>query len=74
MLYKIDFTGRNERKSGTKWINYVADSTEATKIFMESFFSENPGDAVRIDHITEVELTGDLSGVEIIDAQLSRNQ
>lgn len=69
MLYKIDYTARGNgiESSGTKWVNNVADHVEATKRFMEWFFLAQPGCRVRMAGITEVELIGDLSGVDLID-------
>ena len=73
MLYKIDYETRSGN-SGSKWENFAADKTEAVKRFMDNFFRTNPGDAVRIDLVTEVEIIGDLSGVDFIDdAVESRN-
>ena len=37
------------------------------KRFMAWFFRTHHADAVRIDLITEIEIIGDLSGVEFID-------
>jgi hypothetical protein len=68
MLYKIDYTTRNERAVGSKWMNNVADKTEAVTRFMDNFFVTHPGDAVRIELITRVDLIGDLSRLDVIDA------
>ena len=73
MLHKIDYTTRNERKAGTRWVNHAADSTEAVKRFMNDFFVRSPDDAVRIDLITTVEIAGDMSGIDLIDEAVSND-
>jgi len=64
MVYKFDFTKRNDKSCGSVLIDYVADEVEATKKFMRDFFVENPGDAVRIDSIRQVEFIGDASALQ----------
>jgi len=73
MLYKIDYTTRNERKSATRWVNHAADSTAAVKRFMNDFFVRSPDDAVRIDLITTVEIVGDMSSIDMIDAAVKES-
>lgn len=69
MLFKIDYTKRNDHKQGSDFVNFAADEVEATKSFMDNFFRHNPGDAVRIDRITKVEITGDMTtAIDVIDA------
>lgn len=70
MLYKIDYTTRNEHAVGSKWVNHAADKTEAVTRFMNNFFATHPGDAVRIELVTSVEMIGDLSNVDVLDAAL----
>jgi hypothetical protein len=61
MLYRFDYTTRNEKVTSQKYVDFAGDSVEATKVFMNGFFADNPGDAVRIEKITEIEFTGDMS-------------
>lgn len=68
MLYKIDYTTRNESAVGTKWLNNVADKDEAVTRFMDNFFTAHPGDAVRIELVTLIEIIGDLDNMDVIDA------
>lgn len=73
MLYKIDYSKRSG-SNGTKWLNYADDKTDAVKRFMDWFFADNPGDAVRIDAVTSVEFTGDMSSIDLIDAELAKKE
>ena len=72
MLFKVDYTKRGDGRESTdsKWVNFVADKTEALKRFMDWFFSTAPAYRVRVDGITEVEFVGDLSGIDLIDGAI----
>ena len=72
MLYLVQYTRRNKRNSGEKWVNHVADATEAVRAFYDWFFRENSTDGVKIDRVLGVEFTGDLSTIDVIDAALER--
>jgi len=67
MLYKIDYTRRSDLSTGSKWVNHAADKTEAIKRFLAAFFKATKFDGIRIDLITEVEIIGDLSDIDLID-------
>jgi len=69
MLYKIDYTIASEdgRKVATKWINHAADQTQAVKRMMNWFFENNPNSKIRLDSVMGVEITGDMSAVDVID-------
>ncbi len=68
MLYKIDYITRNKSRVGEKYVNFAADRTEGVSRFMEWFFANHPEDAVRIDHVMEIEIVGDLTGLDLIDS------
>ena len=68
MLYKIDYIRRSTMQEESKFVNHVADQTEAVKRFMDWFFANNEGDAVKPVRSTCIEMIGDLSNVDVIDA------
>jgi hypothetical protein len=65
MLYKIDYTKRSDRERESQFVDFVVDSTEAVKKFMNNFFKDHPHDAVRIEGITQVEIIGDASSLNL---------
>lgn len=69
MLYKIDYTSRGAGRETveSKWVNFCADQTEAVKAFMGWFFRCNPEARVKLTGVTEVEIIGDMSGLDFID-------
>ena len=67
MLYKLDYTTRNKKEQGTKWVNFAADRTEAVTQFMDWFFAKQPDDAVRVELVTEVQIVGDMGAIDLID-------
>lgn len=69
MLFKVDYTSKSGEvvEENSKWVNFAADAVEATRRFMDWFFSSHPGQEVRVNRLTEVEIIGDLSGVDFID-------
>jgi low affinity Fe/Cu permease len=72
MLYKIDYTTRNMRDTGSRFINLAINKTEAVKAFMDWFHDKYQADAVRIDLITEIEFVGDGSALAEIDDAILR--
>ena len=72
MIYKIDYTQHSNEAvgGGSKWVNNVADQTEAVKKFMNWFFETYPNQKIRLEGIMAVEFVGDMSAVDVIDAAI----
>lgn len=67
MVYKIDYTDRNNRALHERFVKMAADKTEAVTRFMDWFFRANPDNAVRIELITAIEFTGDMAAMESLE-------
>lgn len=66
MLYLIKYLQQSDGETHTRMVK-ADNRAPAVSAFMDEFFGNNPGDALKLLDVAEIEMTGDLQYAEELE-------